>query len=48
MGVEEVKDLDMVQEISQCIERERSESSYIWYSEGVGKMEIVGIGNIVE
>ena len=48
MGGEEVKDSDRVWEISWCTARESSESVYIWDSEGVGKTEIVGIGNSVE
>ena len=38
----------MVQEIIRRIARESSESEYIWDSEGGGKTELVGIGNIVE
>ena len=38
----------MVQEIIRRIARESSESAYRWDSEGVGEMEIVGIGNSVE
>ena len=45
MGVEEVKDMDIVHKSSQHIARDTFESAYSWDIKGVGKTEIVGVGN---
>ena len=45
---EEVKESDRVRKGCQRIERERSELVYSWESKGVGKMELVGIGDNAE
>ena len=40
--------MDTVRGVNQHIERETSESGYIWDSERAGKTEIVNDGNSVE